>query len=84
MDAKYLEIVALTWDLTKKQNALLSVAISTAHEMAKCLMEDRKPTPVQVAAWDAINAQVSHSMCELTAAFASVERAVNPLFRFDA
>jgi hypothetical protein len=62
MDAKCLEIIALTWDLTKKQNALLNTVIPIAHDLARCLIDGRQPTPEQVSSWDAIKAQVSQSM----------------------
>jgi hypothetical protein len=84
MDAKCLEIISLTWDLVQKEHKLLSLVIPTAQDIALCMIEGRKPTPEQVAAWDSINTQVSGRMLQLTADIESVRKAVTPVLRFDA
>lgn len=84
MDRKCLEIIGLTWDLAKQEHTLLSMVIPATLDIAKCLSEDRKPTPEEVKAWNAVGAELVRRMSEVTASFVSVREAVTPVLRFDA
>jgi hypothetical protein len=84
MDRKCLEIIGLTWDLAKQEHSLLTLVIPATLSVAKCLSENRKPTSEEIANWNAVSAQLSSRMSEITASFISVREAVTPVLRFDA
>jgi hypothetical protein len=84
MDRKCLEIIGLTWDLAKQEHSLLTLVIPTTLSVAKCLSEGRQPTSEEIAGWNAVNAQLSTRMSEITASFTSVREAVTPVLPFDA
>jgi hypothetical protein len=84
MDRKCLEIIGLTWDLAKQEHSLLTLVIPATLSVAKCLSEGRQPTSEEIAGWNAVNAQLSTRMSEITASFTSVREAVTPVLPFDA
>ena len=84
MDRKCLEIVSLTWDLSRQQHSLLALVIPATLNVAKCLSEGRQPTPDEVAAWNHLSAELTQRMSEITASFKSVREAVTPILPFDA
>ena len=84
MDRKCLEIIGLTWDLAKQEHSLLALVIPATLNVAKCISEDRHPTPEEIRAWNEVSAQLTQKMSEITASFTSVREAVTPVLKFDA
>lgn len=76
--------LVLTWNLAQHQQDLLGLLLPTTHEVARCMMEGRKPSPSQVDTWNAVLQQVTQRMQELTSDFSEVQRAIVPLIEFDA
>lgn len=84
MDRKCLEIIGLTWDLAKQEHSLLALVIPATLNVARCLSEERQPTPEEIRAWNTVSAELMRKMSEITASFSSVREAVTPVLNFDA
>ena len=84
MSADYRDVLQMIWGLVITQNRLLLLMHPACQDMAKTLMEGRKPTPEQVSAWTELNSQVTGAMLEVSAGIEKVRLAVDPMIGFDA
>lgn len=62
MNADCRALLRMAWDLVLKENALLQEMVPTTQDVAQTLLEGRKPTPEQAAAWSKVNSQVTQGM----------------------
>jgi len=83
MDNKYHEIAISAFNLAQRQNEILKLVLAIMSTMSEYLISGKPPTPDQLHAWRAINAELRQTLPELTAAFDAVSQAAVPLLRFD-
>jgi hypothetical protein len=83
MDIECRGLLRITWDLVLREHKLLGLMLPTTQDVAKCLIEGRKPTPEQAAAWEEANRIVTQEMLELNAGIAELQQSVDPLIRYD-
>jgi hypothetical protein len=83
MDAKERELFISIWRVLLRQNELLQMILPTTHDVARCLIDDRKPNPQQVGAWTELNKRVTQEMLDINAALAELQRSVDPLIGYD-
>ncbi len=84
MDNKSREALSLTYEWAQHQSQLLEIVFPAMQEIARCLIDGRKPTPEQVDRWDALLPEVTRRMQQLNEDAELVRQVVTPLFRFDA
>jgi hypothetical protein len=84
MDIECRGLLRITWDLVLREHRLLELMLPTTGDIAKCVIEERTPTPEQADAWTEAQRTLNQAMIELTAGLAELRRSVEPLIGFDA